>query len=323
MKARRLLLLIIVVLITAMVVYFFPRPKDIAPVEKEVVEVKWPYLVDTSLVITPDILIEKPGYSVAENSGMIFWNDLFWTINDSGGMPWIYGMNPNSGKIEKIIKLKGSSNMDWEEISQDSTHIYIGDFGNNFGVRKDLRVFKFSKKAFPTAKDTLVQAEKISFSYENQNEFVYANKNNSFDCEAMLVLNKQIYLFSKDWINMVTTVYKIPAIAGKHIASVVDTFNTDGLITGASLLHEPNMLSLIGYKDWTPFVWVFSDFEEDNFFSGKKARLDLPAIHGAQTEGICFYDSDHLIISEEKTNASYRIYKYNLNSIKFVPPVSK
>ena len=77
----------------------------------------------------------KPQYSIKlsdtlkETSGLIAFENLLWTHNDDHDKT-IYGLD-SLGKIKKKIILENITNHDWEEISQDSTHLYIGDFGKH------------------------------------------------------------------------------------------------------------------------------------------------------------------------------------------------
>lgn len=95
----------------------------------------------------------KPEYSIKlsdsihETSGLIAFDTLLWTHNDDHDKT-IYGLD-SLGKIRKKIVLDEVVNHDWEEISQDGTHIYIGDFGNNAsGNRTDLHILKIEKNLF-------------------------------------------------------------------------------------------------------------------------------------------------------------------------------
>ena len=78
---------------------------------------------------------------VSESSGLLFLNDKLITHNDSGGSNNLYEVDTLDGSISKTIKIKNSTNKDWEDIAVDSKYIYIGDFGNNNGNRKDLLIY--------------------------------------------------------------------------------------------------------------------------------------------------------------------------------------
>ncbi|WP_278010776.1 hypothetical protein [Flavobacterium gyeonganense] len=85
--------------------------------------------------------------TIKETSGLIAYDHLLWTHNDDHDTN-VYGLD-SLGKIKKRIILKNESNHDWEEISQDSSYIYIGDFGNNYsGNRSNLKILKIEKKHF-------------------------------------------------------------------------------------------------------------------------------------------------------------------------------
>jgi hypothetical protein len=90
---------------------------------------------------------QKLNDSLVETSGLIAFNNLLWTHNDDHDNT-IYGLDSN-GKIQTKIKLDKVKNNDWEEITQDSSYIYIGDFGNNYhGNRTDLQILRIEKASF-------------------------------------------------------------------------------------------------------------------------------------------------------------------------------
>jgi len=85
--------------------------------------------------------------SIKETSGLIFFDNLLWTHNDDYDTT-LYGID-TLGKIQKKIVLDKVKSHDWEEISQDSSYLYLGDFGNNAtGNRTDLHILKIEKKSF-------------------------------------------------------------------------------------------------------------------------------------------------------------------------------
>lgn len=106
--------------------------------------------------------------TLAETSGLIFWNNLVWTHNDSDDVN-VYGLDTLNGGILQTQPLTGSLNTDWEEVSQDSDYLYVGDFGNNGnGNRTDLKILKISKNSFLSGSPVI---ETINFSYSNQVNF--------------------------------------------------------------------------------------------------------------------------------------------------------
>jgi len=255
--------------------------------------------------------------SLNETSGLIVFDNLFWTHNDDHDTT-IYGLDSN-GKIQKKIKLEKVKNNDWEEISQDSSYIYIGDFGNNFqGNRKNLHLLRIEKKSFLLNKPLI---DTISFSYSNQTDFNIQKENSTdFDCEAFVVSQDSIYLFSKQWKQNKTTVYVLPKIPGKHIAKEKETLDVRGLITGATLLASGKGIVLCGYSEMLqPFLYLLNDYKNNDFSRGNKRKIRLPLpfrqIEGIATEdGKLFYVTNESFIRKPFVNVPQQIHKFDLSS---------
>jgi len=239
--------------------------------------------------------------ALSENSGLIFYDNLLWTFNDSGGENKIYGFD-FSGNIKKEIELTGAFNVDWEEIAQDEKHIFIGDFGNNNGTRKNLKIYRISKKDIDQNPKQEIDWEVIQFDYANQENFGYPPLTTPFDCEAMVQLNDTLFLFTKDWEKLSTKVYKIPRNAGYFKLNPIDSFDVKGLITGADISPDKKKLALIGYNNFKPLLWIFSEISADNIFGGPKQYFEFDSLQYAQTEGICFLGNDTLLVSCEQTS---------------------
>ncbi len=238
---------------------------------------------------------------VDETSGLIFYMGGYWTINDSGGLPVIYKLDTLTGSVIQRITVSNATNVDWEDITQDNEHIFVGDFGNNSGNRDDLCIYIVDKSTIPATGDIAVNSKKISFSYEDYPGHVEKRKYNNFDCEAFLSAGDSLYLFSKDWEDGHTRMYTLPKTAGNYTAKVLYRFNSAGLITGADFNKENNEVVLVGYtnKRWVPFLWILFDFKGYNFFSGNKRRIDMPNVTATQTEGIAYVNGKRGVISSE------------------------
>ena len=266
----------------------------------------------TVLKITPDFFVKELPATLNENSGIIFYNNLFWTFNDSGGKNTLYAFN-KKGQIKKEIKIENAKNVDWEDIAQDKGHIYIGDFGNNNGVRKNLKIYIINKKDLTKKNYGKVNSSEIKFEYANQETFHYTALATKFDCEAMIEFNDSLYLFSKDWSDRTTTVYKMPKKKGKYKVQPLVSFKVNGLVTGADISPDKKKIALIAYKNYNPYAWLFTNFPDDNFFEGEKTFIQLEEIYDAQTEGICFIGNDSIAISCESTNAfAHQIFLIDL-----------
>lgn len=253
--------------------------------------------------------------TLRETSGLAAFDNLFWTHNDDTDTT-IYGMDSN-GKIQKKIKLEKVKNTDWEEISQDSSYIYIGDFGNNYqGNRKDLHILRIEKNSFLLNKPVI---DTISFSYSNQTDFSIQKPNSTdFDCEAFVVSQDSIYLFTKQWSRNKTTVYSLPKIPGNHIVQLKETLNVEGLVTGSTLTTQ-NKIVLCGYtKTLRPFLYMISDLKNFNFSMAnqRKIKLSLPfhQIEGIATfDGKLFYLTNESFVKKPIANNPQQIHTVDLS----------
>ena len=233
--------------------------------------------------------------TISETSGLIVWNDQLWTHNDNTDTN-IYSLDTLDGKITQIYSLVGIKNRDWEEISQDEEYIFLGDFGNNAGNRRDLKIYRIAKNSLASRSAVI---DSIEFSYSDQVNFSPGSNNTDFDCEAFVVAEDSIYLFTKQWISNRTSVYALPKIPGIYIAHLKLSFDVNGLVTGAAYLESKKIIVLSGYSiSLDPFLYLLYDFSNHDFFSGNKRKISvLLPFH--QTEGITSEDGIKYYITNE------------------------
>ncbi|WP_163400489.1 T9SS C-terminal target domain-containing protein [Flavobacterium fluviatile] len=266
----------------------------------------------------------KPGFSkplndsLKETSGLISFDKLLWTHNDDHDKT-IYGLD-SLGKIKKKIILENTINHDWEEISQDSSFLYIGDFGNNYsGNRNDLKILKIQKKSFLEESPII---ETISFTYSDQADFSKKKPNTTnFDCEAFIVTKDSIYLFTKQWKTLQTSIYALPNQTGNHIAQLKETLDTKGLVTGSTYLESKNLIALCGYSTkGKPFIYLLYDFKNHDFLSGNKRKINLKLsfhqIEGITTkDGLHYYLTNELLIRKPILNVRQQIHYFDLSAL--------
>lgn len=228
--------------------------------------------------------------TINESSGLIANADsTFWTNNDSGDKPQIYLLD-SVGKIIRTVFLKSVTHIDFEEITTDiKGNIYVGDFGNNYNNRKDLKIYKLTVSQLVL--DT-VQPEIISFRYSDQKTFPPAHPN--FDCEAMVCFNDSLYLFSKSRAKpKYSKLYKLPANPGNYTAQLLDSIKTKRWITAAAIDKACNKLVLLSENKLN----LFYNFTAPYFFKGEKKKIKL---NFSQKEAISFKNDGTLFISDEK-----------------------
>jgi hypothetical protein len=236
-----------------------------------------------------------------ETSGLILWDQHIWTHNDDTDIQ-LFRLQPGDFSTVQTYELTGVSNTDWEEIAQDEMYVYVGDFGNNGGTRQDLHILRIEKNSL-LARQPLIDT--IWFSYEGQNfNKVWKSKQTDFDCEAFIVSEDSIYLFTKEWISEKTSVYSLPKTPGNYMAKYLENYDVNGLITGSGYLEDKKLVVLSGYSSLLqPFLVFLYDFDEHRFFSGNKRKvsLDMP-FH--QVEGIATTDGLNMYISNERFTQS-------------------
>lgn len=235
---------------------------------------------------------------VFETSGLAFFDNQLWTHNDAGNEDKIYQLDTMTGEVLNTVIIANSENTDWEDFAQDDTHLYLGDFGNNSGSRTDLSIYKFPKSQLSSG---IATAEVIEFSYADQTDFTVNNNNNDYDCEAFFFYNDSLHLFSKNWVDQKTRHYVIPALPGTYVAEVRETFEVQGLITGADI-SEDGVVALLGYNlSGANFMWLCYDYLGTQFFSGNKRKISLGlAINNSQAEAIIFREGGYGYISSEQ-----------------------
>jgi hypothetical protein len=235
-----------------------------------------------------------------ENSGMTEYSDLLWNINDGGNEAAIFGFSSKDTVVDRKKFLRGAENTDWEDITQDEDHIYVGDFGNNLGNRRDLRIYILNKNEISSASDSIPVSGIIWFSYEDQTDFSQAaNFTTPWDCEAFVVTGDSVILFTKDWQANQTSIYTLPAKDGKFNARFRKRYDISGLVTAAAYSKTKKQLLLLGYQNYTPFIAVVSDFGPDNLTFSETKRINFPDLMGTQTEGIAYSADGSVYVSCE------------------------
>jgi len=254
--------------------------------------------------------------ALAETSGLIFWNNYLWTHNDNFDTN-IYSLDTIYGRIVQSYPLNGIENKDWEEISQDEDYVYIGDFGNNSGNRLDLRIFKISKNSLLNESPVI---DTINFSYSDQVDFTPASNDTDFDCEAFIVSEDSIFLFTKQWVSNRTSLYSLPKNPGNFVAKLRSSLDVNGMITGAVFLASKKIVALTGYSNkLDPFVYLLYDFSGADFFGGNKRKIEiLLQFHQieaiASADGIKYYMSNEHFSLFPLTNTAQKIHIFNLSA---------
>jgi len=263
-----------------------------------------------------DIFYRTLPDTLAESSGLMFWDGLLWTHNDGGNNAFVYGIDTATGHIRKTLHVKGAKNYDWEDMTQDAGYIFVGDIGNNSGALRETAIYKIHKGSITDDReDVFVHAEEIAFKYMDHDGGKKKPHGHNFDCEALFEFEEQLYLFTKNWADHKTRMYSMPTKPDLYHIEPQATFDVGGLITGADISSSGKRVAMIGYVDFMPFIWLFWDFKGDDFFGGKKLRVDLPDLAFVQTEAITFTSEDELFISCEASAEPQSLFKVKFSEL--------
>jgi len=247
-----------------------------------------------------------------ESSGLCYTDGCLWSFGDSGNPNSIYKTDTTTGSIIQTVTISNYPNTDWEDITADSGFIYIGDFGNNNGDRKDLKILKVNKADLKSSAVQLsVNAESINFTYSDQTDFT-PNSNTNFDCEAVVAIDQQIYIFTKDGGDFKTRCYKLSKIQGNYSVAPYSTFESQGKITAAAFAPATKEIVLLGYMNQKiqSFMWLLNRYSSDQFFTGTTQRFNIGNQQDWQTEGIDFITNNELMMScEGSTNHMASLYQ--------------
>lgn len=240
--------------------------------------------------------------SVIETSGLVYWDSKLWTHNDSADTT-LYQLSPADGSIIGKTPLSNISNIDWEDIAQNDDYLFLGDFGNNAsGNRNNLQILRIEKTSIINNNPSI---DTIHYTYVDQTDFSTTGPNNTdFDCESLIVRGDSIYLFTKQWVSNMTSIYSLPAIPGNYIANNLGSINVEGLITGATHLPGENLVVLCGYNSFLqPFIYLLYDFTGVSFYNGNKRKISIPlSFH--QIEGITTTDGFEYYMTNERFSQS-------------------
>lgn len=123
--------------------------------------------------------------------------NVFWTLNDSGGDPAVYAFN-SAGEHLGIYTIDGITNRDWEDLAigggpEYGQYIYVADIGDNNNQYDTKYIYRFeepfvSSNQTPVT-ETIYDSETISVQYPTAN----------YDAETLMhdPLTNDLYIVTK------------------------------------------------------------------------------------------------------------------------------
>ena len=216
---------------------------------------------------------------LTETSGLEYYQNQIITHNDSGDSPTLYFLD-TLGNIKQARTYSNMKAVDWEDITRDDTNLFIADTGNNYGDRKDLIIYKIKLEDLNNEN---APVEQLKISYPNQTSFIRGEQNHPYDAESLVAIEDNLYIFSKDWKDQTTIIYKFNKQDPIQKAQYITSYDIKGLVTGATF-DGLNTVTICGYNsNLTPFIY------EVNYSNGTfdfKTKEEILIEGGAQVEGI-------------------------------------
>lgn len=258
-------------------------------------------------MVYPSLMTSLPD-TLKETSGIeINHANNIWTHNDSGDKARIFNID-TLGNILRTLYLKIDTAIDCEEATQDvQGNYYIGDFGNNYNDRTNLRIYKIPNPDSIFSDSVVPQI--IQFNFPDQTLFPPDSTQRNFDCEAMFHFNDSLYLFSKNrGISTFTKLYRLPDQPGNYTALLVDSFNTGNWVTSADISPSGKTMALLSETR----IWLFTGYTNTDFFGGLSQYVYMSF---SQKESIVFVNDTLVYITDEKfLGVGGNLYSLNLAS---------
>jgi hypothetical protein len=259
-----------------------------------------PHEGQTTETITARVVTELPAVLI-ESSGIAVRNpNRIWSHNDSGYTNQLFCFD-TIGQHLRTLLIINAGNVDWEDLAvDDQNRIYISDAGNNRNDRTDLAIYRIPDPE--TSTSDVIEAEKISFTFEDQYQFPPPENNLNFDVEAIIWKNDSLYLFTKNRSTPQTGIckmYSLPAEPGIYTAKLVNsiflgTQNDEARVTAADINPETGELLLLTRAR----IVSFTGYPAGNFFKGKMTEYFFDTPMG-QIEAIAFVDNETIYLTEE------------------------
>ena len=240
-----------------------------------------------------------------ETSGLELINNELITFNDSGGESKLYYLDFDGNIIyERVIY--GAINNDWEDITKDSSYIYIADIGNNYDNRNNLNIIKVPIDKFSTEK-----AELIKFSYPEQTLFNTSYDTSQYDAEALITIDDKLIIFTKNKLKNITEVYSLPKVPGEYKAEKIGSIDTESVVTGGDYDKENKLLALTSTRDFK--VYNLLRIKNFNLDSLEVIDIRFNVIDSgvSQIEAVKLIEPDVVWFTSEaeETNKSARLIK--------------
>lgn len=268
--------------------------------------------------LTGHLPVERLAYlpaEIKESSGLAMRNGRLWTHNDSGNAATLFELTEAGDAIQRTVHVQNAVNVDWEALAQDEDTLYIADCGNNIGDRAWLQIYKIAWRDLDQVKDGgTVSAQRIDVRLADTEPERKKHAHNN-DCEALTVVGNELWLFTKNWQDQNTRLYRINKEIAVQQVETSGIFSAKGLITGADYDVATQRLALIGYRlgflNVSAFIWLVP-------VTDNAPNWEMATYHNirpvAQWEAILWHQGELLITNELSILGRAWLAKINLSA---------
>jgi hypothetical protein len=227
--------------------------------------------------------------SVTESSGLVASRTTpgaYWTHNDSGDGPFIYAFDTRGDSLG-TFRVNGAQARDWEDIAAgpgpqaNKSYLYIGDIGDNDGVRSEVVVYRVAEPVLSGA--TRNFTKKRPGSTESADAIRLKYPDGKHDAEALLVHPRtgNIYIVTKVLIAN-PGVYEAAApftsgqsITMRRIGEVHVPSLFGGVVTGGNISPDGRHVALCDYFQGYEIVLPAGTSNFNDIWKQKMTGFDL------------------------------------------------
>jgi len=221
--------------------------------------------------------------------------DIYYIHNDSGDTSRFFAITPD-GTIKNVIYFKGDPSqplgaVDCEDIAvgigpdKNKSYVYLGDIGDNRGVRKYITIYRFEEKQ-NWAKDSLIKNAQVVPVH-------YKYPDGPKDAESLMIdpIEKLIYIVSKrsDSVTVYTTPLNFKAndtlVLSKKCKLYFNGFRPFKWITAGDISRDGQQILLKSYEK--VYYWKRNN-NEPVWKTLLKTPTELPYKPEKQGEAIGF-----------------------------------
>ena len=217
---------------------------------------------------------------------------VIWAHNDSGDDAILYALGP-AGEDLGGFAVTGALAFDWEDIASGPgpeagvSYLYIGDIGDNFGIRDGrVTVYRVPDQDPTTLTDSLQGSVALTLDFPD----------GAHDAEALFIADGFIHIVTKDPNR--AQVYRAPAgnDAGPTVMELVASVDLGAVVTAADVSWDGSTIAFRGYDT----VWMWNRDADTSVAEALAAPpCEAPAPDERQGEALAFrMDGTYSTISE-------------------------